>query len=355
VPEVGRRCEEPRQHGQSGERGGRDGPAGPEARPGRQHGQQEHEVLLAGQPEREQDDGRHRPAQPGGHRPPGQAGEQQRLRPRLLDLGGGARQQEQQRAGAGGRHRRAERPAPGRQPHRDHRGDRNGDQHPAHVPGQEPAGGEEDGGPRQVGEGVLDAGGADPGLGVDVLPGRQRVARLLQGHPDIDPWRGVQPDQRHGGDQVTGQREAEAEVRSPALREAEGQRRQQGRGGQPPAKGTGVGRQEVGVGVHGDDRDGGQHQRRGGRAPVQPAGAAEGEGQAEEDRKGGVRRDDPEPVLHDAEGRDRHPADQDQRADRTAGPMQVRQPHAGPGPAGPTGAAAAHVDRQTGGGLTRSA
>ena len=182
------------------------------------------------------------------HRPPDEPGQQQRLGPGLVDLGEGARgeQQDARWRPPPPRSPSVRGPAGRQQPGHGH--ERPDSEGPADVTGQPPARREQHRRPRQVGEGVLDAGGAGPGHRIDVLAARQAVAGLLQGHPDVDPRGRVRDDRRGRRHRIRDDRGDRRRRRRPAgatatassgrAREGAGQHGGGGRRAQPGAAGS---------------------------------------------------------------------------------------------------------------------
>ena len=165
-------------------------------------------------------------------RPPHDPGQQQRLGPRLLDLGDRARREQQERDRGSRRpgRRASPDPAPAERSRPTTAHQRPGQQGPADVTGQPPARRQQHRGPRQVGEGVLDAGGAVPGHRVDVLPVHEPVGGLLQGHPDVDPGGRVADDRRDRTDQVRRDGDPDGDRSGPRARPGEQRRAGQGAG-----------------------------------------------------------------------------------------------------------------------------
>ena len=185
----------------------------PNGRQQQEHGQQQGQVLLARAGEGQGHDRPPGPVALDQDGPPHQAREQQRFGPRLVELGEGARgEDEQSRDGRCGPHPRpAGMPRGGTASEHPHTGDRDQrpeGQGPPHVTEQPPTRREQHGRPGQVGERVLDTGGAGPVHRVEVLAAPQPVGGLLQGHPDVDarPRRGDDRDGRTRGIPGHGQR-----------------------------------------------------------------------------------------------------------------------------------------------------
>lgn len=255
VDHVPRPGQQPRRHQNSGAPDRGRGPS--PAQPGHHQRQQQRHVLLAGQRDREGDNGQ--PTAVPGNRQHG-AGEQhdqQRLGPALLHGVGLLGQQQRQEGDQPGHPRTTE------APYRQHRQPQRHQQPPADVAGEQPGRCEQDRGPRQVGVDVGQPRRARPGLPVEVGAVRQPFGRALQQEPDVDQRPGCRQHHRAAGEQPQPGRD---QCRCPAP--LPGQQRYDGQPGghrgrpggrvadqQPPAAGV-EGRRPDQAPDH-DDRGGG--------------------------------------------------------------------------------------------------